>query len=197
MLDDPVDRRDHLRNVCAAVGGRDLETDDPCVGSDTPICGSGRVRVRRRQCLVASRDEACHERPVTVRVEIREVRRLRLQRDVRPVDHLPRCVEALNGRDAQSITATSIPFPVYPAFHQAVAPRYCAVDAIELTSVAGSYVPAVAAPDAGARQAASVAARRAARVTRRRNSPLSVRPQSDIDLLAPEGVAAEPRIAQP
>ena len=47
MLDDPVDRRDDLRNVGAAVRRRDLEADDPRVRGDADVGRRRRAPVRR------------------------------------------------------------------------------------------------------------------------------------------------------
>ena len=101
VLDDPVDRGDHLADVHAAVGDADLEADDPGIGGDAAEARGRRVRVRRRERRVLAGDDAGHERPVAVRVEVPEGRVLRLEREVRAVDDLARRGEALDRADAR------------------------------------------------------------------------------------------------
>ena len=101
VLHDPVDGRDHLGHIDAAVGVGNLEGDDAGIGGHPPV---GRRRgggVRRRDGAVLAGDEPGHERAVTVRVELGQVRRLRLHREVGAVDHLAGRVEARNRRDAR------------------------------------------------------------------------------------------------
>jgi len=91
VLDDPVDRRDHLGDVDTAVGHANLERDDACVG--------GYAAVAPRLAVVAG-DQPGHERPVAVRVEVLQTRILGFEGEVRSVDHLAGGVEARYGRDA-------------------------------------------------------------------------------------------------
>ena len=96
VLHDPIDRGDHLRHVDAAVGGADLEAQDPRVG--------GHAEEVRRVARVgagdgvaaAAGDDAGEERAVAVRVEVPHVRVLRLEAEVGPVDDLARRREALH-----------------------------------------------------------------------------------------------------
>src|SRR5436853_6602907 len=55
---------------------------------------------------------------------------------------LPGALRPWTGATPVSMTATSMPLPVYPALHHACAPRYAVVAEAEFGSVAGSYVPA-------------------------------------------------------
>jgi hypothetical protein len=77
-------------------------------------------------------------------VEVGQVRGLRLERQVRPVDHLAGSVEARDRETPVSITATSDSLAGEPAFHHAWAPEYSVVEYIEFTS--GRRVVAVASP---------------------------------------------------
>jgi hypothetical protein len=76
---------------------------------------------------------------------------------------------------------------VYPAFHHDVAPRYCVVDAIELTSAAGSYV---AAPALEATHAAATPHAATSRT-------VHVSFLAAIDLLARNAQAAVPETGRP
>ena len=97
VLYHPVDRRDDLRHVRPSVRIGDLERDDPRAGRHAQV-GRGRRLAARRG--VPSGDQSGHERAVAVGVEVAEVRRLRLEREVRAVDDLLRARQALHGRDA-------------------------------------------------------------------------------------------------
>src|SRR3972149_4713599 len=66
---------------------------------------------------------------------------------------LPAVARPSTGLTPVSMTATSIPAPVYPAAHQARTPVYVVVLYMELTSVTGSYGPAARA-DPGRTRAA-------------------------------------------
>src|SRR3989304_84020 len=66
---------------------------------------------------------------------------------------LPAVARPSAGLTPVSMTATSIPAPVYPAAHQARTPVYVVVLYMELTSVTGSYGPAARA-DPGRTRAA-------------------------------------------
>ena len=76
VLDDPVDGRDDLRDVHATVGDADLEADDPCAGGDAAVV------------LAGAGDQPGHRGAVAVGVEVPELRRLGLEREVRAVDEL-------------------------------------------------------------------------------------------------------------
>ena len=99
VIDDPVDRRDHLRHIDASIGGSDLETDDASIRSDAAILGRRGVRVGLLQRRVLAGDEAGDERAMTVGVEVRQVRSLRFQREIRAVDDLVGCRQTLDRCD--------------------------------------------------------------------------------------------------
>jgi hypothetical protein len=100
VLDDPIDGGDHLGDIGAAVCRADLDADDPGIGGDAPI-GRGRsVRVGNGELRIVPGDESGHERPVAERVEVPEVRCLRLDREVRPVENLAGRCEALDRGNA-------------------------------------------------------------------------------------------------
>ena len=74
VLDHPVDGRDDLADVRAAVRRRDFQADDPGVRCDAAVDG-GRVGSVWRGCiLVAARDEAGHEGSMAIGIEVSQVR---------------------------------------------------------------------------------------------------------------------------
>ena len=96
VLDDPVDRRDHLRDVGAAVGRGDLDADDARVRGHAAVGRRGRVGVGRGQRRVAPAIRPAMNVPWPYVSRSRQVRRLRLEREVGAVDDLVRRAEALD-----------------------------------------------------------------------------------------------------
>ena len=92
VLHDPVDRRDHLAHVDAAVRVTDLDREDPRVRGDAAIA---------TRLPVVAADDSRHERAVAVRVEVPQRRVLRLERQVGAVDDLVRGAEPGHGGDAR------------------------------------------------------------------------------------------------
>jgi hypothetical protein len=88
VLDDPVDRRDHLRDVRSSVGGRNLDAHDARIWGHAAVGGRGCLRVRGGEPGIPTGDEAGHERAVAEGVEVGQVGRLGLERQVGPVDDL-------------------------------------------------------------------------------------------------------------
>ncbi|GAB3868624.1 hypothetical protein GCM10027610_126180 [Dactylosporangium cerinum] len=80
MLDDPVDAGDHLRDVHGAAGRADLDRGQLRLGGDAAEAGGG----------VVADDDAGEMRAVAERVEVAQVGRLGLEREVRAVDDLRR-----------------------------------------------------------------------------------------------------------
>ncbi len=101
MLDDPVDRGDDLADVHPTVGDADLDRHDPGVRGHPAIGRRRRIRVRRREAGVLAGDEPGHERPVAVGVEVAQVGRLGLEREVGSVDDLARRGQALDPADTR------------------------------------------------------------------------------------------------
>ena len=110
------------RDIDAAVRDPDLDAHDAGIGRHAPI-GRRRSRgIRLGQTRIPAGDQARHERAVSVGVHVPEGVGLRLQRQVRAVNDLARVASPSTGLTPVSMTATSTPFPVYPACHQAAAP---------------------------------------------------------------------------
>ena len=101
MLDDPVDRRDDLADVHPTVRDADLHRHDPGVRGHPAIGRSRRIRVRRREGGVPAGDEPGHERPVAVGVQVAQVGRLGLEREVGSVDDLARRGQAFHPADTR------------------------------------------------------------------------------------------------
>ena len=100
VLDDPVDRRNDLGDIGAAVRRRHLQAYDAGVGRDTAVGGGRSIRIGSGQRAVVSGDKAGHERAVSEGVEILKIRGLRFERQVGSVDDLARRVQAGNRGNA-------------------------------------------------------------------------------------------------
>ena len=86
VLDDPVDRRDDLRDVRPAVGRGDLDAHDVRVGSHPAVGRRGCSRVRGGEGAVPTGDQAGHERSVAVGVEVGQIGRLGLACRIQSLD---------------------------------------------------------------------------------------------------------------
>jgi hypothetical protein len=90
VLDDPVDRRDDLRDIHGSVGGTDLQRDELGVRGHAHEAGTGGV---------ATGDDPGHMGAVAVGVAPLQVRRLTLEREIRAVGDVAGG-ESVHGRDA-------------------------------------------------------------------------------------------------
>ena len=99
VVDDPVDRGDHLGDIDASIGGSDLETDDASVRSDSSVHPGGCIRVRLLQVRVFAGDQAGDECAMTIGVEVGQVWSLRFERQVGTVDNLVGSGETFDGCD--------------------------------------------------------------------------------------------------